>query len=32
MIGCISGYHHCIPYNEETVKLIGTTDEWKGDN
>lgn len=31
-IGCISGYHHCIPYNEETVKLIGTTDEWKGDN
>lgn len=31
-IGCISGFHHCIPYNEETVKLIGTTDEWKGDN
>lgn len=24
-IGCISGYHHCIPYNEETAKLIGTT-------
>lgn len=31
-IGCIGGYSHCIPYNEETVKLIGTTDEWKGDN
>lgn len=24
-IGCLSGYHHCIPYNEETAKLIGTT-------
>lgn len=26
-IGCISGYdhYHCIPYNEETAKLIGTT-------
>lgn len=21
---------YCIPYNEETVHLIGTTDEWKG--
>lgn len=29
-IGCISGYHHCIPYNEETAKLIGTTNNWKG--
>lgn len=29
-IGCISGYHHCIPYNEETAKLIGTTDYLKG--
>lgn len=29
-IGCISGYHHCIPYNEDTAKLIGTTDDWKG--
>lgn len=29
-IGCISGYHHCIPYNEETAKLIGTTNDWKG--
>lgn len=24
-IGCLSGYHYCIPYNEETAKLIGTT-------
>lgn len=29
-IGCISGYPHCIPYNEETAKLIGTTDYLKG--
>lgn len=29
-IGCISGYHHCIPYNEEIAKLIGTTDYLKG--
>lgn len=29
-IGCLSGYHHCIPYNEETAKLIGTTNNWKG--
>ena len=29
-IGCIGGYPHCIPYNEETAKLIGTTDDWKG--
>ena len=21
---------HCIPYNEETAHLLGTTDEWKG--
>lgn len=21
-----------LPYNEETAKLIGTTDDWKGDN
>ncbi len=20
----------CIPYNEETAHLLGTTDEWKG--
>ena len=24
-IGCLSGYNHCLPYNEETAKLIGTT-------
>ena len=24
-IGCIGGYTYCIPYNEETAKLIGTT-------
>lgn len=29
-IGCISGYHYCIPYNEETAKLIGTTNNWEG--
>lgn len=21
---------YCIPYNEETAHLLGTTDEWKG--
>ena len=26
----ISMYKHCIPYNEETACLLGTTDEWKG--
>ena len=29
-IGCLSGYHYCIPYNEETAKLIGTTNNWEG--
>ena len=29
-IGCASGYHYCLPYNDETAHLIGTTDEWKG--
>ena len=29
-IGCISGYTYCLPYNDETSHLIGTTDEWKG--
>ena len=29
-IGCAGGYHYCIPYNDETAHLIGTTDEWKG--
>lgn len=24
-IGCVGGYPYCIPYNEETAKLIGTT-------
>lgn len=24
-IGCVGGYTYCIPYNEETAKLIGTT-------
>ena len=28
-IGCISGYTYCLPYNEETAHLLGTTDEWK---
>ena len=35
--GCIAGNIHnvvfstyCIPYNEETKHLLGTTDEWKG--
>lgn len=23
-------WKHCIPYNEETKHLLGTTDEWKG--
>lgn len=25
-------WRHCIPYNEETKHLLGTTDEWKGGN
>lgn len=29
-IGCVSGYSYCIPYNEETAKLIGTTNDWEG--
>ena len=28
-IGCVGGYPYCIPYNEETAELIGTTKEWK---
>lgn len=28
-IGCVGGYHYCLPYNEDTAKLIGTTDDWK---
>ena len=28
---CISGsYFQCIPYNDQTKHLLGTTDEWKG--
>ena len=29
-IGCVGGYPYCLPYNAETAKLIGTTDDWKG--
>lgn len=29
-IGCVGGYHYCLPYNDETAHLIGTADEWKG--
>jgi hypothetical protein len=30
---CFSSiYKYCIPYNEETKHLLGTTDDWKGDN
>ena len=28
-IGCVGGYPYCLPYNEETAHLLGTTDEWK---
>lgn len=29
-IACVGGYTHCLPYNEETAKLIGTTKKWRG--
>ena len=29
-IGCVSGYPYCIPYNEETAKLIGTKNNVEG--
>lgn len=29
-IGCAGGYHYCLPYNDETAKLIGTTNNWRG--
>ena len=29
-IGCIAGYPYCLPYNDETAKLIGTTNNWRG--
>lgn len=28
-IGCVEGYAYCLPYNEETAKLIGTTNNAK---
>ena len=28
-IGCASGYPYCLPYNEETAKLIGTSNDWE---
>ena len=29
-IACVGGYTYCLPYNEETAKLIGTTNNWEG--
>ena len=29
-IGGVGGYSYCLPYNDETAHLIGTTDDWKG--
>lgn len=29
-IACVGGYTHCLPYNDETAKLIGTTNNWEG--
>ena len=29
-IGCAGGYHYCLPYNDETAKLIGTTNNVDG--
>ena len=29
-IGCVGGYPYCLPYNDETAKLIGTTNNWDG--
>lgn len=29
-ISCICGYTYCLPYNEETAKLIGTTNNVEG--
>ena len=28
-INCYEGFDYCLPYNEETAKLIGTTDNWE---
>lgn len=29
-IGCVGGYTYCVPYNDETSKLIGTTNNVDG--
>ena len=29
-IGCVGGYTHCVPYNGDTAKLIGTTNNVVG--
>ncbi len=29
-IGCVGGYSYCLPYNEETAKLLGTTKDVEG--
>ena len=29
-IGCVGGYPYCLPYNAETAKLIGTTNNFEG--
>ena len=29
-INCCYGFSYCLPYNEETAKLIGTTKDYKG--
>ena len=29
-IACVGGYIYCLPYNKETAKLIGTTNNWEG--
>ena len=29
-VGCVDSYPYCIPYNEETAKLIGTTKNVEG--
>lgn len=28
-INCSDGFGYCLPYNEKTAKLIGTTDNWE---
>lgn len=29
-IACVGGYTYCLPYNEDTAKLIGTTKDVEG--